>query len=329
MAASRIPAFVINLDGHEAKFEGVLSRLSGCPNMSGILDGPARFKAVNMLGKMGEFAQRTQDPSAIVSLFAAKTMVMGERRYHCQLTSEGAIGCYLSHYSLWKKCVEMQRPILIMEDDIAFVQGRLAEVLSQVNSMMEDAGDSLQGVVSFDFLNYYSISAKEPVLPVKSGTLQIGNLHRITRPFFATGMYMIHPRAAKALVETAFPIEVQVDAYMGFRADPALCAMLKLAPVHIYGALSPGPGFQRFAYQPNTGYSTIQRNDCPMCEKGLRLTSPTEDPPLNGEERYGSTMQVGQAAGKNCTSTKFIAPFVIAQIAIILLVLFAIYRLRS
>lgn len=129
MAASRIPAFVINLDGHEAKFEGVLSRLSQCPSMSGILDGPARFKAVNMLGKMGEFAERTQDPSAIVSLFAAKTMVMGERRYHCQLTSEGAIGCYLSHYSLWKKCVEMQRPILIMEDDIAFAQGRLAEVL--------------------------------------------------------------------------------------------------------------------------------------------------------------------------------------------------------
>lgn len=328
MAASRIPAFVINLDGHEAKFEGVLSRLSRCPNMSGILDGPARFRAVDMLGRMGDFAERTQDPSAIVSLFAAKTMVVGERRYHCQLTSEGAIGCYLSHYSLWKKCVEMQRPILIMEDDVAFAQGRLAEVLSRVNSMMEDAGDSLQGVVCFDFLNYFSISAKEPVLPVEPGT----NLHRITRPFFGLAMYMIHPRAAKALVETALPIEVQVDAYMAFRADPALCAMLNLTPVHIYGALGHGPGFQRFAFQLNTGRSTIQRDDCPMCETGLRQTPPTEDPLLNGKERYGSAMQLGisgQAASENCTLTKFIAPFVAVQIAIILLVLFIIYKVQK
>lgn len=32
--------------------------------------------------------------------------------------TEGERGCFASHYSLWEKCVEMNRPIVIMEDDV-------------------------------------------------------------------------------------------------------------------------------------------------------------------------------------------------------------------
>ena len=29
-------------------------------------------------------------------------------------------GCFLSHYSLWKKCIELKEPIIILEHDVEF-----------------------------------------------------------------------------------------------------------------------------------------------------------------------------------------------------------------
>ena len=35
----------------------------------------------------------------------------------------GVIGCFYSHYRLWKKCVELGEPIMIFEDDVKFYRG--------------------------------------------------------------------------------------------------------------------------------------------------------------------------------------------------------------
>lgn len=35
----------------------------------------------------------------------------------------GVIGCFYSHYGLWKKCVELDEPIMIFEDDVKFYRG--------------------------------------------------------------------------------------------------------------------------------------------------------------------------------------------------------------
>jgi glycosyl transferase family 25 len=46
---------------------------------------------------------------------------------HCEeakkLDSPGIRGCFLSHYRLWKKCVELDEPIVIWEDDIIIYRG--------------------------------------------------------------------------------------------------------------------------------------------------------------------------------------------------------------
>jgi GR25 family glycosyltransferase involved in LPS biosynthesis len=34
----------------------------------------------------------------------------------------GVVGCFLSHYTLWKKCVELNQPIGIFEQDVIFQQ---------------------------------------------------------------------------------------------------------------------------------------------------------------------------------------------------------------
>lgn len=42
------------------------------------------------------------------------------QEYRCKSLSKGQLGCYASHYLLWKKCVELNKPIIILEDDIVF-----------------------------------------------------------------------------------------------------------------------------------------------------------------------------------------------------------------
>jgi GR25 family glycosyltransferase involved in LPS biosynthesis len=40
-----------------------------------------------------------------------------------KLSRPGVIGCFYSHYNLWSKCVELNEPIMIFEDDVKFYRG--------------------------------------------------------------------------------------------------------------------------------------------------------------------------------------------------------------
>ena len=40
-----------------------------------------------------------------------------------KLSRPGVIGCFYSHYNLWSKCVELNEPIMIFEDDVKFFRG--------------------------------------------------------------------------------------------------------------------------------------------------------------------------------------------------------------
>jgi GR25 family glycosyltransferase involved in LPS biosynthesis len=291
-AAAALPTFVINLDSQPGKLSDVLSRISGCAN-SHVLD-VQRFRAVNAVGKsLEDFTRQTQHPLVVVSLFASRVITMGERRYHAQMTSMGAIGCYLSHFSLWKKCVELNRPIVVMEDDVAFSQpGLLIQAVKWcVDKMDADEVD----MVSFDFLNMYSVTSKDhPVFSTR-----IGSLHRIVRPFFGLAMYMIHPRAAALLVETALPIEVQVDAYISMRSDPYLSKVLGLKELRLYGFMLHGK--HRIAFQQNSS-SSIQRDDCETCERNLAITDATSEP--DPRNRFGSSMSLLRDASQSSTASR-------------------------
>jgi GR25 family glycosyltransferase involved in LPS biosynthesis len=37
-----------------------------------------------------------------------------------KVSMPGVIGCFYSHYALWKKCIDLDEPIMIFEDDVKF-----------------------------------------------------------------------------------------------------------------------------------------------------------------------------------------------------------------
>jgi GR25 family glycosyltransferase involved in LPS biosynthesis len=48
--------------------------------------------------------------------------VIGENHVG-KLSRPGVVGCFYSHYSLWEKCVQLNEPIMIFEDDVKFYRG--------------------------------------------------------------------------------------------------------------------------------------------------------------------------------------------------------------
>ena len=49
------------------------------------------------------------------------------------------IGCFASHRSMWQKCVDLGRPIMIMEDDFQLMPG-FGDAVKQVAALIEDFG---------------------------------------------------------------------------------------------------------------------------------------------------------------------------------------------
>ena len=72
---------------------------------------------------------------------------------HGRPSVPGEAGCYASHYLLWQKCVELDRPIVILEDDF---------------ELAENAGEAFDVAASLaDLYGYIRLesTAKNPASP--------------------------------------------------------------------------------------------------------------------------------------------------------------------
>ena len=59
---------------------------------------------------------------------------------HDHISNTGEIGCYLSHVELWKKCVELNEPIAVIEDDMKFTEKIRKAVKKSLTNIPKDAG---------------------------------------------------------------------------------------------------------------------------------------------------------------------------------------------
>ena len=125
------------------------------------------------------------------------------RKDHAQLGSWGAVGCALSHMFLWQHIVDENLPMaIIFEDDIEMdptFKEKLPEIL---NNIPEDAD-----VVFLDvFMNFKPLQYNDM-------------FDRVMGQFFGLHAYIMTNKGARKLLPQTLPIEIQIDSYIGFRAD--------------------------------------------------------------------------------------------------------------
>jgi len=122
------------------------------------------------------------------------------RKYHYELTHEGSIGCYLSHYNIWNTLLtDNILNYLIFEDDSVFTNITLNEINYRLSILPKDWDIYL--LVNPEYC-YEKVEFTK-------------NLYKVNR-FFLTSAYVINTKGIKKIfnTQTIFPIKQQIDSYL-------------------------------------------------------------------------------------------------------------------
>lgn len=127
----------------------------------------------------------------IISIRTYNDLTTKQRSDHIGIPGLGAIGCTLSHFNLWKKCVdENLKNIIIVEDDISLHRIKNKD-LEKIINIIDDPNKG-----------FISVNSLFP--------------HRIKKQttFYGTHFCILSNNICKVLIDNVFPIDVQVDAYI-------------------------------------------------------------------------------------------------------------------
>ncbi|WP_104689828.1 glycosyltransferase family 25 protein [Helicobacter felis] len=114
--------------------------------------------------------------------------------------SLGELGCFASHYALWQRCIALQEPICILEDDI-ILESHFFESLNYIEPRM-----SLLHWVRLMCLVNYPLEAT----PVP----RVFELKKLTTGGSGTQGYIITPKAASKFLKASQKWVIPVDSVM-------------------------------------------------------------------------------------------------------------------
>jgi len=116
-----------------------------------------------------------------------------KRIYHYELTNLNAVGCFLSHYYLWKQILNTKGDnFLIFEDDTLFNSISLYEINYRLSNIPDD----------WDI--YLLSNPKQAYQKTKT------KVHR----FFLTNAYIINKKGINKILDKCFPINQQLDSFL-------------------------------------------------------------------------------------------------------------------
>lgn len=131
-------------------------------------------------------------------------------RYHIDQTLDtdfmhtsklSAVGCSLSHIALWEKSVELDKPIIVLEDDVRLEAGFMHRAINTIPTNADFAS-----IVYLPFADRSCCDRGWCNIQPRIG-------------FGGTQMYYITPRGASILLQQALPVVSQIDVYIGYVAN--------------------------------------------------------------------------------------------------------------
>lgn len=114
--------------------------------------------------------------------------------YRGKVLTNGEKGCFASHFALWERCIELNHPIVILEDDVCFKSFFLQKILSIPKQ--------------YDFIRLMPLFAKRAQL------VGGGDIYRAIEGVCGTQGYYLTPLGAKRLVKSAKFWVTPVDNYI-------------------------------------------------------------------------------------------------------------------
>jgi glycosyl transferase, family 25 len=120
-----------------------------------------------------------------------------------KLLSKGQLGCFTSHFLLWNKCVQLNHPIIVLEDDAYIFENRFLKFLESSKLF----SSTYECVRLFDNrTKHHSAILVEKFEGFHIAKFTKGHMR-------ATGYYLT-PKGAKKFIRHAEPLFLPVDIYM-------------------------------------------------------------------------------------------------------------------
>lgn len=177
-----IPAFIICLDNHVCNYN----------NLEKYISNLTRFSAI------------TPETNDLEIQTKTKYMIKNNiRKSAYDLHKGGEVGCFASHYHLWKKCVDMDEPIIIAEDDVRLNENKYETIYNVFKNNSFNKIDFL----SLLYLYNNGIKTKNK------------SFNRIGDHFMGMIMYYITPSGARKLIAQALPIHMCADSYIAMMSS--------------------------------------------------------------------------------------------------------------
>ncbi|MDP2573101.1 glycosyltransferase family 25 protein [Vibrio penaeicida] len=115
--------------------------------------------------------------------------------------SSGERGCYASHYLLWQKCIELDKPIVVLEDDAIPLDG-FKKMIVDLEQLHDKYG-------------YIRLETQSGSSSIVNSIKEEFNLVYWDCNDMRTGGYSISPAGAKAFLEASFRWCYSVDYFIG------------------------------------------------------------------------------------------------------------------
>jgi GR25 family glycosyltransferase involved in LPS biosynthesis len=147
-----------------------------------------------------------KDDEVFVTLQAYTDLVKG-RNLHRALSSKGALGCYMSHVNIWKWLLNQPSidRVVVFEDD------------AYLSDNAVDKIDTCLQSIPFESIDFFSFGYNNTS---KGFTEEVNDFVSLYRgEFWGLQGYMITKKGATKLLENIFPIDVQIDSYIGLFAE--------------------------------------------------------------------------------------------------------------
>lgn len=112
----------------------------------------------------------------------------------------GEVGCYASHYLVWERCLALNEPIVVMEDDFE-LGADAVESLAVASQLAEQ----------YPFIRLEDTTKKPCVLLWRKGKYQLVRFLKIPQ---CLTCYQITPEAARAFIQASSEFSYPVDVFI-------------------------------------------------------------------------------------------------------------------
>ena len=183
-------------------------------NLERSKDRREKFDAFNSKYIKYSYYNAVDGKTLVIDKLEPSIFKKGSKNY-----SIGAIGCALSHLQLWEKCIELDKPIIIMEDDAIVSRDFNKHINNLINGLMPKQWDIIQlnynfdSILSYNNTNYETCNCvfnktkmkKEDISNFVNSKINT-SIARLNH-CFGTSAYIINPTGARLLKDKCFPLD--------------------------------------------------------------------------------------------------------------------------